>query len=371
MDGNNPIRFAERYVMAEQRRQQGAVRCRAALYVLVALLVTLIAPLAHPVSTAHAEPLDAAAVAAQVEPGLIQLTTLVEFQGVVGNGTGIVLTPDGQVLSSHHVVQGANMIKAVSVANGQTYQVNVIGYDRDDDIAVLQLHGAAGLPVAPLGDSNSVAVGDPVLTIGNANGTGHPLTHEAGKVTSVSRAIDAEDELTGSKHRLDGMIESSTNLRSGDSGGALVNAAGQVVGLNAAATLNFKMSGESTPGGQGFAIPINRALDIANRIRSGVASPAVHIGPSAMLGIGISAGPPPTSDGLPVRSVLRGGPADQVGLRPGDVITVIDGVRIDSANTLTGLLDQRYPGNVIDLNWIDGAGMPRNAKLILVAGPVS
>ncbi len=357
--------------MAEQRRRQGAVRCRTAFCLLGILLLTLVAPLEHPVSTANAAPLDPYALAAQVEPGLVQLSTLVEFQGVVGNGAGIVLTPDGQVLSSHHVVQGANSIKAVSMANGQTYHADMIGYDRDDDIVVLQLFGAAGLPVAPLGDSNSVAVGDPVVTIGNANGTGRPLTHEAGTVTSLTRAIDAEDELSGSKHRLNAMIESSTNLRAGDSGGALVNAAGQVVGLNAAAALNFKMNGESTPGGQGFAIPINRALDIANQIRSGVPSPSVHIGPSAMLGIGISAAPPPTSDGLPVRSVLRGGPADQVGLSAGDVITVIDGVRIDSASTLTGLLDQRYPGEVIDVNWIDGAGVPRNAKLTLVAGPVS
>lgn len=357
--------------MAEKRRRQGAVRCNTALYVLGTVLLTLIAPLANPVSTALAAPLDPGSVAAQVERGLVQITTLVEFQGVVGNGTGIVLSPEGQVLSNHHVVQGANAIKAVSMANGQTYDADIIGYDRGDDIAVLQLRGASGLPVAPLGDSNTLTLGDPVLTIGNANGTGHPLTHEAGTVTSLSRAIDAEDELSGSKHRLDGMIESSTNLRSGDSGGALVNAAGQVVGLNAAATLTFKMNGEATPGGQGFAIPINRALDIANQIRSGVPSPTIHIGPSAMIGIGISGGVPTNRQGLPVRSVLRGGPADQVGVRPGDVITTIDGVRIDSANTLTGLLDQRYPGNTIDFNWIDGAGVPRNAQLILVAGPVS
>ena len=89
-----------------------------------------------------------------------------------------------------------------------------------------------------------------------------------------------------------------------------------------------------------------------------------------MLGVGISA-TGQSGSGLPVRSVLRGGPADVVGLRPGDTITIIDGVPIDSANALTGLLDQRYPGNVIDLNWIDRAGIPQNAKVTLVAGPVS
>ena len=259
----------------------------------------------------------------------------------------------------------------ISVGTGQLFRADVIGYDRDDDVAVLQLRGAGGLPVAPLGDSNTVVLGEPVLTIGNANGTGNPLTHETGTVTNLSRAVDAEDELTGSKNSMAGLIESSTNLRAGDSGGALVNAAGQVVGMNAAATLNFKVNGESTPGGQGFAIPINRVLDIANQIRSGTPSPAVHIGPSAILGVGISATGSPRSGGLPVRSVFRGGPADLAGVRPGDMITTIDGVAIDSATTLTALMDRRYPGDVIDLNWIDQGGVPRNAKVPLVTGPVS
>ena len=354
--------------MANNRRRR-IERRRAVLCVLSALLLTLTAPLARPVP-ALAAPLDPAALIAQVEPGLVQITTLVDFQGVVGNGTGIVLSPDGQVLTNHHVVQGANAIKVLSMANGQTFEADVIGYDRDDDIAVLQLRGAGGLPVAPIGDSNSLALGEPVLTIGNANGTGNPLTHETGAVTNLNRSIAAEDELTGSKNSMGGLIESSTNLRAGDSGGALVNGAGQVVGLNAAATINFKVNGESTPGGEGFAIPINRAMDIANQIRGGAPSPTVHIGPSAMLGVGISA-TGQSGSGLPVRSVLRGGPAGVVGLRPGDVITNIDGVPIDSANALTGLLDQRYPGNVIDLNWIDRAGIPQNAKVTLVAGPVS
>ena len=262
--------------MANIRRRRFERR-RAALCVLSALLLTLIAPLAGPVS-AQAAPLDPAPLIAQVEPGLVQITTLVDFQGVVGNGTGIVLSPDGQVLTNHHVVQGANAIKVLSMANGQTFEADVIGYDRDDDIAVLQLRGAGGLPVAPIGDSNSLALGEPVLTIGNANGTGNPLTHETGAVTNLNRSIAAEDELTGSKNSMGGLIESSTNLRAGDSGGALVNGAGQVVGLNAAATINFKVNGESTPGGEGFAIPINRAMDIANQIRGGAPSPTVHIG---------------------------------------------------------------------------------------------
>jgi serine protease Do len=315
-------------------------------------------------------PVDAAALVSQVEPGLVQITTMVDYQGVVGNGTGIILSPDGQILTNHHVIQGANSIQALSIATGQTFDADVVGYDRDDDIALLQLRGASGLPTAPLGDSATVGIGDPVITIGNANGTGHPLTHEQGAVTQLGRTIDAEDELTGGSHPLGDLISSSTNLRSGDSGGALVNSAGQVVGLNAAATLNFKM-GKPTPAGEGFAIPIDKALSIINQIRSGTPSNSVHIGPSAMLGVGISGSAGGDGAGLPVRSVLRGGPADQVGLRPGDVIATIDGTPIGSANALTDLLDQRYPGNVVDLAWRDAGGQDRDAKVTLGSGPVS
>ena len=342
---------------------------RAALCVLSALLLALVAPLTQP-GAATAAPLDAGAVIAQVEQGLVQITTMNDFQGIIGNGTGIVLSPEGDVLTNHHVVQGANSIRA-TLATGQVFDADVLGYDRDDDVALLRLRGAGGLATAPLGDSNTVVLGEPVITLGNANGTGAPLTHEQGSVTALAKTISAEDELTGSSHSLRGLIESSTNLRSGDSGGALVNSAGQVVGMNAAATINFRLDGESEPGGQGYAIPINRALDIANQIRSGAGSAEVHIGPSAMLGIGIDANGRSRSGGLPIRSLLRGGPADLAGLRAGDTIMSIDGVPIRSANDLTALLDQRYPGNVIDVNWIDRMGTPFNGKVTLTAGPVS
>lgn len=343
---------------------------RAALCVLSALLLALAAPLTLPPS-AQAVPLDPVVAISQVEPGLVQITTMNDFQGVIGNGTGIVLSPDGFVLTNHHVVQGANVIRATSAANGQGFDADVVGYDRSDDIAVLRLRGAAGLPVAPIGDSNTVTLGEPVMTIGNANGTGSALTHEEGEITALDRTIEAEDELTGSSHSLGGLIESSTNLRSGDSGGALVNSAGQVVGMNAAATVNYRLDGEVTPGGQGFAIPINRAVDVANQIRAGMASPEVHIGPSAMLGIGVDANPRRGTRGLPVRSLLRGGPADIAGLRAGDMIVSIDGVPITSANELTGMLDARYPGDVIDVNWLQPNGVPRNGKVALVPGPVT
>ncbi|BBY86170.1 S1C family serine protease [Mycolicibacterium tokaiense] len=327
----------------------------------LAALVALVVPLTG-APLAQAEPLP-------VENSLVQISTRADFQGVVGNGTGIILTPEGVVLTNHHVIQGADAIRALTLSNGQTYDADVLGYDRNNDVAVIQLRGAAGLIPAPIGDSSALRVGEPVTTMGNANGTGNPLTREQGAVTELGATISAEDELTGSSHSLDNLIESSTNLRSGDSGGALINGAGQVVGLNAAATYNFRLNGESTPGGQGFAIPINDAMSIVNQIRSGAASPEVHIGPSAILGVGVNA--VDEGDGLPIQSVLRGGPAEVAGVRPGDTLLRIDGVPITSANALTSVLDQRYPGNNIEITWRDRAGAERVAQAVLGSGATS
>ncbi|CAN5522008.1 S1C family serine protease [soil metagenome] len=352
------------------------LRARSVLWVISAVFLALLTPLggvgtaqAEPIRPVPLEPIDVNMAVGSVEPSLVQITTRVDFQGIVGNGTGIVLTPDGVVLTNHHVIQGADSIRALTLANGQTYDADVLGYDRDDDVAVIQLRGASGLRPAPLGDSAALTLGAPVVTLGNANGTGNPLTREQGSVTALGETISAEDELTGSSHSLDNLIESSTNLRSGDSGGALVNSVGQVVGLNAAATYNFKLNGEGTPGGQGYAIPINDALGVVNQIRSGVGNAEVHIGPSAILGVGVSAAD--EGDGLPLQSILRGGPADQVGLRPGDVLLRIDGTPITSANALTGVLDQRYPGNNVELTWRDAAGIERVGRATLSSGAIS
>jgi S1-C subfamily serine protease len=338
-------------------------RARSLLWMLAALVLAFVSPLSGP-AVAHAEP-----PAGPIENSLVQISTRVDFQGIVGNGTGIVLSPDGVVLTNHHVIQGADSIRALTLSNGQTFDADVLGYDRNDDVAVIQLRGANGLVPAPLGDSNALAVGEPVTTLGNANGTGNPLTREQGTVTALGEIINAEDELTGSSHSLDNLIESSTNLRSGDSGGALVNGAGQVVGLNAAATYNFRMNGESTPGGQGYAIPINDALGIVNQIRSGQGNAEVHIGPSAILGVGVNA--VEEGDGLPIQSVLRGGPAELTGLRPGDTLLRIDGTPITSANALTAVLDQRYPGNNVELAWRDRAGVERIGRADLTSGATS
>jgi serine protease Do len=331
----------------------------ATLLTAFAAVLALVAPI-YP-ATSAAAPVDPVAAAAQVEPAVVRLDTTIDYQNAFGVGTGIVLDPNGQVLTNYHVVQGADRIDA-TVA-GRSFPAQLVGYDRRHDIAVLQLLGAGGLPVAPIGDSTRLAEGEPVVALGNARGTGAPLTREVGTVIGFGRTVNAEDALTGSSDELGGLIEFAAPVRAGDSGGPVVNGAGQVVGITTAASVNFRLG----PGGEGFAIPINDAMGVAGQIRSRVPSDSVHIGPPTLLGVGVRTAPR-EGPGVLIQEVLRGGPAEQAGLLDGDVLTVIDGTPLDSATTLTYVLDRRYPGDVVDLTWIDGSGQQRTGKATLAAG---
>jgi len=202
-----------------------------------------------------------------------------------------------------------------------------------------------------------------VVALGNAMGSDAPLTREVGTVTGFGRTVNAEDALTGTSDELTGLIEFAAPVRAGDSGGPVVNGAGQVVGITTAASVNFRLG----PGGKGFAIPINDAMGVVGQIRAGIPSDTVHIGPPVLLGVGVRTAPR-DEIGVLIQEVMRGGPADQAGLVAGDLITVLDGVTLDSTNTLTSVLDRHYPGDVIDLTWIDGSGQTRTGKAVLTPG---
>jgi len=315
-------------------------------------------------------PLDQSALLSQVVPGLVDINTTLSYQGAVGAGTGILLNPDGDVLTNNHVIEGATDITAVSLANSHSYPVDVIGFDRDNDIALVHLRGAGGLPTAILGTSSTLAVGDPIAAIGNSDGSGAPPSYAPGTVTQIGASVRASDESGGGSRELRDLIRVAANILPGDSGGPLVNSSGQVVGVNVAATLTYRMGGVT--GGEGFAIPIDRALGIANQIRSGAASPSIHLGDTAFIGVGIADSSPMSREpvGAVVRQVLPDTPARQIGLFSGDVITAVDGVPVNSAADLSNVMDQRRPGDTIVLSWIDRGGIPHNAPLVLARGPV-
>jgi serine protease Do len=332
-------------------------RALTALLIAFAAVMALVAPV-----TSVAAPVDIAAAAAAVEPAVVQVTTKIDYQQAIGTGTGTVIDPNGVVLTNYHVVAGANTV--TGTVGGRDYPADLVGYDRQHDIAVLQLRGASGLPTAPIGDSGQVVVGEPTVGLGNARGTGAPLTHETGPVTALNRTVNAEDSLTGSSEEVNGLIEVAADVVPGDSGGPLVNGAGQVIGVVTAASVNYQMG----PGGEGYAIPINDAMAVAGQIRSGAPSASVHIGPPVLLGVGVGT-QPRRAGGIIVRDVVVGGPAAQAGVAVGDVLTVLDGTPLDSATTLTYVLDRHYAGDVVDLTWIDRGGQQRTGKAALVLGP--
>ncbi|MDP9168781.1 MAG: S1C family serine protease, partial [Actinomycetota bacterium] len=294
-------------------------------------------------------------------PGTVRIDTEVPFQGAIGTGTGVVLSPDGIVLTNNHVIRGADTITATNVGNGQSYPADVIGYDRKNDIAVLQLRGATGLSVAPTVASAGVRVGDQVTAVGFPGGGG--LTRSPGTVRGLNRSIVADDDLTGGAERLSGLIEFAADIRPGDSGGPLVDPNGNVVGIVTAGSESYRMDEAG-----GFAIPLDRALPIADAIRSDAPSGSIHVGPTGILGIGVTSAGRRTA-GAPVDGVVRGLPAEQAGIAPGDVITAIDATPIGDATALTDVLDGHHPGDTVTVTYRDRGGNPRSVPVTLAPGP--
>ena len=312
--------------------------------------------------------LDVNAVSAKINPAIVNINTELGLQGAAAAGTGIVLTPDGEILTNNHVVAGATSIKVTSIGTGQTYEAQVVGYNRSEDVAVLQLGNASGLPAAAIGDSSTVKVGDQILGLGNAGGKGGDPVPAPGTVAALDQSITASDESSGSSEQLTGLIQVRANIESGDSGGPLVNANAQVIGVDTAASTGYQLNGRrSGAGGQGFAIPINQAIDIAHRIVAGTASDKIHIGKTAFIGVSVSDG---QGGGAQVRDVVASGPAQRAGLAAGDVITAINSTPIDSATTLTNVMDTHHPGDQLTLTVSGASGAQQQIQVKAIEGPV-
>ena len=201
-----------------------------------------------------------------MSPALVDINSTFGYQSAQGAGTGIVLTSNGEILTNNHVINGATKISVTDVGNGKTYNATVVGYDDSHDIAVLQLQGASGLQTAKIGDSSKAAVGEGVVAIGNAGGTGGTPSYAGGSITALNQSITASDDLDGASEQLHGLIEINADIQPGDSGGSLVNTAGEVIGIDTAASQGYSFQ---TSGTQGYAIPINEALSIVQADRVG------------------------------------------------------------------------------------------------------
>jgi S1-C subfamily serine protease len=323
-------------------------------------------------------------VASKVKPGMVDINSTLKYQDGAAAGTGMILSSNGVVLTNNHVVEGSTHLTATTVVAGKKYQATVLGVDPTDDVALIKLQGASGLKTVQVGDSSKVRLGTAVVAIGNAGGTGGAPTVTSGSITALGRTITASN--SGSSQNtetLHNMIQTNAPIAEGDSGGALANGAGQVVGMNTAAN-SQSLGGPGTS--MGFAIPINRALAIAKLIASGKASGHILIGPKGFMGVGVDAVKDanqclaqsgvragyqvPTQSGALVCYAYPGTPAYKAGVRPGDVITGVSGQSVSTASGLTGVMLKYKPGTTVSLTWVDSQKQSHTSSLTLITGPV-
>lgn len=314
-------------------------------------------------------PTDAAAIARDVDPGIVDITTTLSNGQAAG--TGMVITPSGEVLTNNHVIDGANSISVRDVGNGRTYNATVVGYDRTQDIAILQLSAASGLStITPA--SSEPASGAAVVGIGNAGGVGGTPSYAGGSITHTGATITASDQYDGTSEQLSGLLATDAAIESGDSGGPLVNTSGEVVGMDTAATEGDGINGFGIvgPGGatdRGYAIPIVTALQIARQIESRQASDTVHIGPTAKLGVYVSS----ADSGAPGAQIVQlenGSPAAAAGLQPGEVITSINGTPVSSPNDLSDVIATLAPGDRVTVTFLSTGGARSSVTATLGTG---
>jgi S1-C subfamily serine protease len=294
--------------------------------------------------------------------GIVVIDTNLGYQGERAAGTGMVLTSSGEVLTNNHVIRGATEIRVVVPKTGRSYAARVVGYDVADDVAVLQLSGASNLRTLPLGDSSSLSVGQSVRAIGNAGGTGS-FTPASGRVTALGRRITVGNDQGGSEH-LTGMIQTNAAVRPGDSGGPLLNSSGQAIGMDTAAAVG---QGYQQAANVGWAIPINKAVSIAKQIQDREASATVHVGGTGFLGVEVAASS--YGSGAAIQSVVPGGPADNAGLVPGDVITSLGGQAISSPAGLSAAVASQQPGASTSVTFVDQTGSTQTTTVQLANGP--
>jgi serine protease Do len=274
-------------------------------------------------------------------------------------GSGVIVRPDGYIVTNHHVVDGAEQI-VIELADRRTLKAKVIGSDGPSDLAVLKVE-ATNLPTLPLGNSEQVRVGDVVLALGNPLGVGQTVT--MGIVSAKGRATGLSD---GS---FEDFIQTDAPINQGNSGGALVNTRGELIGINSQI---LSPSGGNI--GIGFAIPANMARDVMAQLIDGG---DVQRG---KLGITIQSITPeiaasvklPDVHGALVSSVEAGGPAEKAGLKRGDVIVAIDGATVTDSNTLRNQVAGRKPGSDLKLTVVrNGREESLTARLGRLAGEVS
>ncbi len=278
-----------------------------------------------------------------------------------GAGTGMVIDSGGLVLTNYHVVEGATAVTVTIATSGTSYDATVVGHDATADVALLKVD-ATGLTPVTL-DTDGTTAGERVTAVGNGLGQGY-LSAVTGSVLAEDQSITAS-EGAGTSERLTGLLETDAAAVSGFSGGPLLDDQGEVVGITTAASSRGPSTTSTAAGGESYAVPIDSALAVVDRIESGDETGSVSIGPAAYLGVAVS------SSGVDVLDVTGGGPADGAGLVAGDRITGVGGASVSSLDDLRAALAMHEPGDRVGLRWTDAAGVTHAAAVRLGASPVS
>jgi S1-C subfamily serine protease len=322
----------------------------------------------------------AAKIAKEVDPGLVDINTGISYQDATAAGTGMILTSNGLVLTNNHVIEAATSITVRDIATGKTYKAKVLGYDVDKDVAVLKLEGASRLTTVTLGNSSDVSLNEKIVGIGNAGGTGGTPSYAAGTVVAKDQSITAQsDENLSGSEGLTGLIETNAPIQPGDSGGPLVTLSGKVIGMDTAASSNgggYSFGNSAAPTAQAYSIPINAAIAVAKAIETGDATAAIHIGPTAILGIEVDAAntsesgaPTSTITGVTVATVMPNTPAANAGLIAGDIITSFDGHAVSTPAQLSAMEYSLKPGDTANITYVSSNGDQESLSFALTTGP--
>ena len=305
-----------------------------------------------------------ASVADTVSKGVVSIVTEMKSTDVFGQtyasgaaGTGMIATADGYIITNKHVVSGASTVTIV-LDDGTTYKnVKVVATDPLNDVAYLKIDDATNLPVVKLGNSNTVSVGEQVIAIGNALGE-YQNTVTSGIISGTGRTLTATDESGSMSENLSGMLQTDAAINGGNSGGPLVNAAAEVIGINTA----YSSSAEN----MGFAIPISSVKGMLTQlVETGKAERAyigvynTQITPEIAKEYNL-----PVSSGVYLYSqsaytaIVPNSPAAKAGLKDKDIITKINGVEVGPVGTLSNIIGEYKPGDTVDLTVIrDGQEM--------------
>jgi serine protease Do len=340
--------------------------------VLVAVLATLaIVALVHAetntagnkgtrTSPAQPEPAPIAAekIARRIGPAIVEIDATLESGGRSA-GTGMLLTPSGQVLTNNHVIAGATAI-AVRTRDTRTFPAKVVGYDIADDVAVLQTDGASGLPTIDVGRPATLRAGQPLVVLDGNEGVKASVRALARDVTAGDRSdpngIDARR----------GLIELVAPMQPIDAGGPVADGRGTIVAMRTGASAG-RLFHEETGADVSFALAIDRALAIVGQVNIGRSSASVHVGPSAVLGAEVS-NATNTGGGVVVVDVLHDGPAAVAGIVARDVLASLDEVSVASSIDFDAVLNRHTPGDVVRVGWFDGKSVYHTASVRLIEG---